>query len=63
MFVCRVVNLVKTAKINAYIMYIFGKIELYLYMQPEIISQCITLMTSKRQIHAYISYTGNMVET
>ena len=34
----------------------------YLYMQPKIISECITLMTSKRQRHTYISHTGNMVE-
>ena len=27
-YVRRVVNLMKTAKVNAYIMYIFGKIEL-----------------------------------
>ena len=27
-YVCRVVDLMKTAKVNAYIMYIFGKIEL-----------------------------------
>ena len=33
MFVDKV-DLMKTAKINAYIMHIFGKIELYLYMQP-----------------------------
>ena len=34
------------AKINAYIMHIFGKIELL----------------SKRQRHTYILHTGNMVE-
>ena len=27
-YVCRMVDLIKTAKVNAYIMYIFGKIEL-----------------------------------
>ena len=52
----------KTAKVNVYIMYIFGRIELYLYMQSKIISKCITLMTTKRQRHTYISNTGNMVE-
>ena len=52
----------KTAKVNAYIMHIFGKIELLLILQPKIISKCITLMTSKRQRHAYISHIGNMVE-
>ena len=31
----------------------------YLYMQPKIISKCITLMASKRQRHT-ISDTGNM---
>ena len=34
----------------------------YLYIQPKIISKCITLMTSKRQRHTYISHTGNIVE-
>ena len=48
----------KTAKVNAYIMHIFGEIELL----SKIISKCITLMTSKRQRHTYISHTGNMVE-
>ena len=52
----------KTAIVNAYIMHIFGKMSFYLYMQPQIISKCSTLMTSKRQIHTYISHTGNMVE-
>ena len=60
-YVRRKVDLMKTAKVNAYIMHIFGKIELYLYMQPKIISKCITFMTSKRQRHTYISHTGNMV--
>ena len=48
----------KTAKVNAFIMHIFGKIEL----QPKIISKSITLMPSKRQRHTHISHTGNMVE-
>ena len=53
----------KTAKVNAYIMHIFGKIGLLsIYMQPKIISKCILLMTAKRQRHTYISHTGNMVE-
>ena len=52
----------KTAKVNAYIMHIFGKTELLLYMQPKIISKYITLMSPKGQRHAYISHTGNTVE-
>ena len=52
----------KMAKVNAYIMHIFGKIELLSYMQPKIISKCITLMASKRQRHTYISHTGNTLE-
>ena len=52
----------KTAKVNACIMHIFGKISFHLYMQPKIISKCISLMTSKRPKHTYISHTGNMVE-
>ena len=60
-YVRRKVDLMKTAKVNAYIMHIFGKIELYLYMQPKIISKCITLMSSKWQRHTYLSHTGNMV--
>ena len=49
------VDLMNTAKVNAYMSF-------YLYMQPKFISKCITLMTSKRQRHTYISDTGNMVE-
>ena len=60
-YVRRVVNLIKTAKINACIMYIFGKIEL-LSIHAAFISQYITLITSMRQRHAYISDTGNMIE-
>ena len=41
-YVRREVDLMKTAKVNTYIMHIFGKNELYLYMQPRIISKCIT---------------------
>ena len=52
----------KTANVNAYIMHIFGKIELFLYMQPKIMSKCITFMSSKRQRHTYTSHTRNMVE-
>ena len=52
----------KTAKVNAYFMHIFGQNKLYPCRQPKIISKCITLMTSKRQLHTYISDTGNMVE-
>ena len=53
-YVRREVDLMKTAKVNAYIMHIFGKIELLLYMQPKIISNCVTLMSSKRQRHTYL---------
>ena len=43
--------------------YIYSdRLSFYLYMQPKIISKCITLMTSKSQRHTYISDTGNMVE-
>ena len=62
-YVRREVNLMKTAKLNAYIMCICSeRFSFYLYMQPKIISKCITLMTSKGQRHTYISDTGNMVE-
>ena len=52
----------KTAKVNAYIMHIFGKIELLSIHATLIISKFITLMSSKSQRHTYISHTGNMVE-
>ena len=52
----------KTAKVNAYIMHIFGRLSFNLYMQSKIISKCITLMAFKRQRHTYITHTGNMVE-
>ena len=52
----------KTAKVNAYIMLNLERLSFYLYIQPKIISKCITLMSSKRQRHTYISHTGNMVE-
>ena len=61
-YVRREVDLMKTAKVNAYIMHIFGKIELLSIHAIKIISKCITLMSSKRQRHTYISHTGNMVE-
>ena len=41
----------KTAKVNAYIMHIFGKIELLSIHEQKIISKCIALMSSKRQRH------------
>ena len=56
------VDLMKTAKVNAYIMHILERLNFYQYMQPKIISKCITLITSKRQRHTYILDTGNMVE-
>ena len=54
----------KTAKVNAYIIscICLERFCFYLYMQPKIISKCITLMTTKRQKYTYISDTGNMVE-
>ena len=52
----------KTAKANAYIMHIFGKLEILSIYATFFFSKCITLMTSKRQRHTYISHTGNMVE-
>ena len=61
-YVRREVDLMKTAKVNACIMHIFGKIELLSIHAPKIISKCISLMSSKRQRHTYISHTGNMVE-
>ena len=61
-YVRREVDLMKTAKVNAYIMHIFGKLSFCLYMQPKIISKCISLMSSKRQRHTYISHSGNMAE-
>ena len=35
------------------------RLSFYLYMQPKIISKCITLMSFKRQRHTYISDTEN----
>ena len=61
-YVRREVDLMKTAKLNAYIMHILERLSFYLYMQTKIISKCITFMSSKRQGHTYISHTGNMVE-
>ena len=57
----RVVDLMKTASLNVYIMYIFGKIEL---LSKHAINyfKCTALMISKRQRHTYIPYTGNMLE-
>ena len=52
----------KTAKVNAYIMHIFGKIELLSIHAIKFISKCVTLMSFKRQRQTYISQTGNMVE-
>ena len=60
-YVRRKVDLMKTAKVNAYIMHL-ERLSFYRYMKPKIISKCITLMTSKRHRHTYISHTGNMVE-
>ena len=32
------------------------RLSFYLYMQPKIISKCITLMSSKRQRHTFLAY-------
>ena len=61
-YVRREVDLMKTAKVNAYIMHIFGKIELLSIHAALFFSKYITLMPSKRQIHTCISHTGNMVD-
>ena len=62
-YVRGVIGLMKTAKVNAYIMYIYLKrLSFFLYTQPKIISKCIILITSKWQRHAYISDTGNVIE-
>ena len=52
----------KKTKVNAYIMHIFAKIELLSIHATKNYFKCITLMSSKRQRHTYISHTGNMVE-
>ena len=42
----------KTAKVNACISCIYlVRLSFYLYMQPKIISKCITLMTSKAKTY------------
>ena len=52
----------KTAKVNAYIIIYLERLSFHLYIQPKVISKCITLMTSKRQRNTFISHTRNMVE-
>ena len=52
----------KMAKINAYIMHLFGKIEFLSIHATLNYFKIITLMPSKRQRHTYISHTGNIVE-
>ena len=61
-YVCREVDLMITAKVIHTSCIYLDRLSFYLYVQPIIISKCITLMTSKRQRHTYISETGNMVE-
>ena len=62
-YVRRAVDLLKTAKVITYIIYIYSeRLSFYLYMQPKTFSKCITLMPSKRQRNAYILDTGNIVE-
>ena len=46
-YVCRAVDLLKLAKVNAYIVYIFGKIEDF---------------KEAKYMYTYIPDTGNMVE-
>ena len=49
----------KAPKVNAYIMHIFGKIELFSIHATLNYYKCITLMTSKRQRHyTIIDYRG-----
>ena len=61
-YVRTVADLMIKAKVNAYIMYIFGTIELSSLHATKNDFQMITLMTSKRQRHTYILDTGKMVE-
>ena len=46
-YVRRMVDYLKAAKVNAYIMYIFGRLSFYRFMQPIIISKCFTLVISR----------------
>ena len=52
----------KTAKIMHTSCIYLERLSFYLYMQPKIISKCITLMSSKRKRQTYKSHTGTMVE-
>ena len=62
-YVHRTDDLMKPAKVNIYIVYIFGKIELLIvYTFSFKKSKCIILMTSKRQRCTFTLDTGNMVE-
>ena len=61
-YVRREVDLMKTAEVNAYIMHIFGKIELLSIHATLNYFKIHYLMPSKRQRHTYIWHTGNMVE-
>ena len=56
------VFLFKTVRVNTYIAYIFGKIELLSKMQAKNNSKRITSTTSKRQRYTYIMDTGNALE-
>ena len=60
--VCRMVDIMETAKVNRTSCLYLERLSFYLYMESKIISKCITLMVSKRQRHTYLSDTGNMVE-
>ena len=51
----------KTAKLMHTSCIYLERLSFYLYIQHKIISKCITLMTTKRQRHTYISKTGNVV--
>ena len=61
-YVRREVDLMKRRKSMHTPCIYLERLSFYLYMQPKIISKCITLMSSQRQRHTYISHTGNMLE-
>ena len=61
-YVRREVDLMKTAKVNAYIMHIFGKIELLSIHATLNYFKIHYFNANQRQRHTYISHTGNIVE-
>ena len=61
-YVRRAVELLKPAKVNAYIIHVYiylERLSFYLYIQPKTISKCNALMTSKRQ-RRHWKYGRNM---